>query len=385
MSVCGEASGVRSTVSYSQQPEIAAKELRESLANTGLGFVLFFCSAEYDLVTLGQMLDKEFGEIPVVGCTTAGELTPDGYGQGCITAIGFCDQNFSITSQLIQEIEHFSFLDAQNLVSELLDECKVKGIAPVKGHTFALTLLDGLASLEERVLAALNSAFGSIPNFGGSAGDDEHLAYTHVYFRGQFHNNAAVIVLVNTYCDFEVFTTHHMNPLDNKLVVTKADCEQRRVYEFNAEPAADAYADAVGVPVEELNSLIFALKPIGVKIGEDYYLRSIQRVHEDKSLTFYCAIENGIVLTALEPGDMLADLENIFKRQREKVGEPQITIGCDCFLRRLEAEHLGIKDDASKFLKKHKVIGFNTYGEQIGGMHINQTFTGVSIGACRKR
>jgi hypothetical protein len=34
----------------------------------------------------------------------------------------------------------------------------------------------------------------------------------------------------------------------------------------------------------------------------------------------------------------------------------------------------------SEFLRHHKVIGFNTYGEQFDGMHINQTFTGVVIG-----
>ena len=54
--------------------------------------------------------------------------------------------------------------------------------------------------------------------------------------------------------------------------------------------------------------------------------------------------------------------------------------GCDCFLRRLEAEFTGVVDEVSDFLRHHKVIGFNTYGEQFDGMHINQTFTGVVIG-----
>ena len=270
-------------------------------------------------------------------------------------------------------------------MSEVVTDCQAKGIAPIKGNTFALTLLDGLSSLEERVLEVLNAALGSIPNFGGSAGDDKHLTDTHVYFGGRFYTHAAAIVLVNTHCDFEVFTTHHMVNGNNKLVVTKADCEQRRVYEFNAEPAAAAYAEAVGVPVDELDNLTFALEPIGVKIGQDYYVRSIQQVHPDKSLRFYCAIENGIVLTGMQPIDMLTNLKREFDRTSKIVGEPQIIIGCDCFLNRVEMEHLGLKDKASEFLKEHKVIGFNTYGEQIRGMHVNQTFTGVSIGACRMR
>lgn len=371
----------RTAVSYQRDPIAAARELSASLMGDGLGFVLFFCSTEYDLQSLGQALDQEFSGIQLAGCTTAGEITPDGYGQGCITAVGFGDQHFRIAARLILDIENFTVLHAQDLVSDLLRDCRAEAIAPIKGNTFALTLLDGLSSLEERVLEALNTAFGSIRNFGGSAGDDRRLSDTYVYFGGRFYTDAAIVVVVNTLCDFDVFTTHHMVNREQKLVVTKTDSKQRRVYEFNAEPAASAYAKAVNVPVDELDHLTFALEPVGVKIGRDYYVRSIQQAHPDQSMTFYCAIENGIVLTRMQPRDMLDNLKNEFDRARRTVGEPQLILGCDCFLNRVEMEHRGLKEEASEFMKAHKVVGFCTYGEQIGGVHVNQTFTGVAIGA----
>jgi hypothetical protein len=37
-------------------------------------------------------------------------------------------------------------------------------LAPVQGNTFAITLLDGLSSREELVLATLNAALGTIPS-----------------------------------------------------------------------------------------------------------------------------------------------------------------------------------------------------------------------------
>ena len=52
-------------------------------------------------------------------------------------------------------------------------------------------------------------------------------------------------------------------------------------------------------------------------------------------------------------------------------------------LRRMEIEALGLEAEASRLLRHHRVIGFNTYGEQHHGMHINQTFTGVVIGQRR--
>ncbi|HBF93477.1 MAG TPA: GfdT protein, partial [Marinobacter adhaerens] len=156
--------------------------------------------------------------------------------------------------------------------------------------------------------------------------------------------------------------------------------ESRTVYELNAEPAADAYARAVGVDVEALDRKVFALRPMGVKIGGHYFVRSVQRVNPDKSLTFYCAVETGIVMTAMAPESLLDSVRTQIEAAEQVVGPPLVTIGCDCFLRRLEAELTGEVEAVSEFLRHHKVIGFNTYGEQFDGMHINQTFTGVVIG-----
>lgn len=314
------------------------------------------------------------------GCTTAGEVTPAGYECGSITAIGFDRNLFAIEAALIEPLEGFSLTAAQNLVADLVRRCRSRGVAPVKGHSFALTLLDGLSSQEELVLMTLNAALGSIPAFGGSAGDDIHLSNTHVYHRGAFHARAAIVILVSTPLDFEVFTTHHMQAPGEKLVVTAADPTTRTVFEINAMPAAQEYARVVGVPVAALDHRVFALNPVAVKIGQEYYVRSIQRVNADGSLSFYCAVENGIVLTAMQPGSMLQDLERHFSRIEQEIGPPLLTIGCDCFLRRLEAEYRDETALISRYLQQHRVIGFNTYGEQYDGMHINQTFTGVVIG-----
>nr|WP_298141798.1 nitric oxide-sensing protein NosP [uncultured Pseudomonas sp.] len=376
----GQTEGVITATSSAADVELVAQELARQLIHPHLGFVLFFCSAAYDLQRLGEALESHFGGINLVGCTTAGEITPHGYGRGCVSAVGFDHRSFSIASGLIDEMERFSLIDAQQLVERLVKDCRANELASIKGHSFALTLLDGLSSREEVVLGALSAALGSIPHFGGSAGDDNHLTHTHVYYGGEFHTGAAVVVLFNTWLDFEVFSTHHIQPCADKLVVTRADSAGRRVYELNAAPAAQEYAELIGVPLEALDHRVFAAHPLAVRISEQYYVRSIQRVNEDLSLTFYCAVENGIVLTAMRPGPLLPNLEQVFTGLRERLGPLLLTIGCDCFLRRLEIEDQGGVEPVSAFLRNQPVIGFNTYGEQFNGMHINQTFTGVAIG-----
>ncbi|SEH88487.1 Uncharacterized conserved protein, contains FIST_N domain [Stutzerimonas xanthomarina] len=375
-----ESLAVRTAMSEAQDAETVAQDLARQLIHPYLGFVLFFCSAEYDLPALGNALHQYFGGVRMVGCTSAGEITSQGYGRSCVTAVGFDHRSFSIACELIDEMDRFSLTDAQQLVERLGSDCRSNSLAPIKDHSFALTLLDGLSSREEIVLSALSAAFGSIPHFGGSAGDDNHLTDTHVYYGGKFHSGAAAVVLINTWLDFEVFTTHHMLPRTEKLVVTRVDSHARRVYELNAEPAAEEYARLIGVEVIDLDHRLFAAHPLAVRINEHYYVRAIQKVNDDLSLTFYCAVENGIVLTAMRPGPLMPNLEALFERLEQRLGPPLLTIGCDCFLRRLEIDDNGSSDDTSAFLRRQQVIGFNTYGEQFNGMHINQTFTGVAIG-----
>ncbi|MDH1106769.1 FIST signal transduction protein [Pseudomonas otitidis] len=375
-----QAEGVITAMSAAADAEVVAQDLARQLVHPHLGFVLFFCSAEYDLQALGDALAQYFGGIELVGCTSAGEITPQGYGRGCVSAVGFDYRSFSIASALVDEMERFSLIDAQQLVERLVGDCRGHDLAPIKDHSFALTLLDGLSSREEVVLAALSAAFGSIPHFGGSAGDDNHLTHTHVYHGGQFHTGAAVVLLVNTALDFEVFSTHHIEPNGQKLVVTQADSHSRRVYELDAEPAALAYAQWVGVPVSALDHPLFAAHPLAVRVNDQYYVRSIQQVHDDLSLSFYCAVETGIVLTGMRPGPLLPNLQALFQRLEARLGPPLLTIGCDCFLRRLEAECNGRDAEIGDYLRRQRVVGFNTYGEQYNGMHVNQTFTGVAIG-----
>ncbi|EZQ20163.1 GfdT protein [Halopseudomonas bauzanensis] len=358
-------------------PELAAQSLASQLLHPHLGFVLFFCSSQYPLTRLGEALEQHFGGVVLVGCTTAGEITSQGYGRGCISAVGFDCRAFAIDSTLISALDDFSLVDAQAAADRMLDHCRHAGLAPIKGHTFALTLLDGLSSREEVVLATLNATLGSIPHFGGSAGGDDHPVHTYVYYQGTFHSEAAVVVMVNTWLDFEVFTTHNLEAKAEKLVVTAADTERRTVLELNAEPAAEEYARLVGVPVEQLSTATFALNALAVRIRDQFYVRSIQRVNPDGSLTFYCAVDTGIVLTAMASRPLLPDLQQQLAQLRQRLGEPVLMIACDCVLRRLEAELLGDDDELASYMASNAVIGFNTYGEQFNGMHINQTFTGV--------
>ena len=58
---------------------------------------------------------------------------------------------------------------------------------------------------------------------------------------------------------------------------------------------------------------------------------------------------------------------------------PSAILACDCLLRRIEAQDRQMFGRISDILRSHRVVGFSTYGEQMGAMHVNQTMTGVAI------
>ena len=137
---------------------------------------------------------------------------------------------------------------------------------------------------------------------------------------------------------------------------------------------------ALSSDVDSLDPMRFAANPMVVLIDGTNYVRSIQKVNPDGSLTLFCAIEEGLVLRAASCGDLVADLERTFADARAAIGQPRVVIGCDCILRKLEITERGLVDRVETVFRENNVIGFNSYGEQYRGVHINQTLTGIAIG-----
>jgi hypothetical protein len=117
-----------------------------------------------------------------------------------------------------------------------------------------------------------------------------------------------------------------------------------------------------------------------VRIGNADFVRSIQRANPDDSLSFFCAIDRGIVFRIARGEDLLTNLDSALRDAAQKVGEVALILGCDCILRLLECRERGITGSVGQRLAQSRVIGFSTFGEQYRGMHINQTFTGIAFG-----
>lgn len=108
-------------------------------------------------------------------------------------------------------------------------------------------------------------------------------------------------------------------------------------------------------------------------------MRAIREVTEDGALSFLAAIDDGLIMTPGRGKEIIETLKAGLDVQDAAGRRPDFILGFDCVLRRLEIEQKKLSDEVSRILQERRVLGFNTYGEQQSGVHMNQTFVGIAF------
>lgn len=350
-------------------PADGAAGLPAALGAGPFAAVLVFAAPEADLVALAQ---ADLGG-PLIGCTTAGELSPEGYAEGGILAMALPAEDFEAEIIGINDLGH---IDREALIGDLVRARAALGARqPLWPSEFAFLMVDGLSVREDELAAALSAGLGPVPLFGGSAADGTRFEVAHVLYDGLAQRDAAVLVMVRARGRVRVFSLDHLRPTGLRMVVTEADPARRIVRQINAEPAAPEYARLLGKDPAQLDAFTFAAHPVAVRLGGRHHVRAIREVKPNGDLVFFSAIDEGLVLSLAEPQDMVKHLAEGLAA----LGEPTAILACDCILRRMEAQEKQLTPAISALLRQHGVVGFSTYGEQLNSLHVNQTMTGVAF------
>ncbi|MCC1492637.1 FIST N-terminal domain-containing protein [Cognatishimia sp. F0-27] len=354
----------------------AAQALSDALGDGPFAMVCLFAAPRADFTALTHEALSVFGGAEVLACTTAGEIGAHGYEDDQIIAVGFPSAWFDAR---VIAVDNLDQIDEQALVDDVVQmRMALTTAAPGMASEFAFLLVDGLSLREEHLTAVLAAGLGPMPLFGGSAGDGTSFRKTRLSHNGHVLDNGAILSLVRSHCPVRVFSLDHLQPTQTRMVVTGAEPEKRVVTEINAEPAAEEYARLLGKDPLQLSPFIFAAHPVVVRLGDTHHVRAIQRVSDSGELIFFSAINEGMVLTLAEHLDIAEHLDQGLTLLGREVA-PDHIIGCDCILRRIDAGQAQKTQEISEILKRHNVTGFSTYGEQIGALHVNQTFTGVAL------
>ena len=362
-------------VSHAAGARDAVAEALWSIRLQDACFLLVFPPDKWDMTELAAALDDAIEGVPVFGCTTAGQISPAGYEDDALLILAFPKQHFRCASILLAPLNPLSIKSiAADVTRHAAQFQHTAG-----WNRLALVLADGLSKQEDMLVSTLEVTLGDVPIFGGSAGDALRFERTYVLHRGRFHTNAALLLLIETDLRFQGLAFDHFLPTETQLVVTEADPDARLVRELNGAPAAPEYARLVGCRPEDLSPEIFAENPVLVRQHTAYHVRAIHAALSDNELSFLSAIDDGLVLTLGRGKAVVETMRQELNLAQDAGAAPDFILGFDCVLRKLEIAQKQLTREVSDILAARRVLGFNTYGEQHRGVHVNQTFVGVAF------
>lgn len=361
----------KTNVAFSTQsnPARAAEDLKQSLGEVAPRLVLFFASSALPHAELAREMKRVFPSADVVGCTTSGELAAGRLFDQSVVAM-------ALPKELVGDpcIEVVKAPASRAAVEHSFQAFERKIGEPMLSLDYkeyvGLVLVDGLSGAEEALMEHVGD-LTDVRFVGGSAGDDLKFQSTSVSANGEAYRGAAVLVLLKPAVPFDIIKTQSFVATQHKLRASKVDEVRRLVVEFDGRPAAQAYADALGVPVEQLSTK-FMSNPLGLMAEGEPFVRSPQRV-TDEGVAFYCNVKEGLDFWVLESTDIVGETKKALAQSLGKA-TPKALVNFNCILRTLELKQ---KDQAGAYghlFAELPMVGFSTYGEQLLG-HVNQTAT----------
>ncbi len=359
---------------------IPIARLRRSRSSSTLGAPAFICSfVRQPTISSAwhEPVDTRLAG-PVVACTAVGQFGSSGFRDAGITGVSLSSEELHVSSYLITPLA-----ECQARASDAAFKAMSGMLERGCERAFGMVLVDSLSGAEERLAASLYQSLGTIPLIGGCAGDTPGGQGAHgmrVYHEGRFLRDAALFTLFETTLPFATFRVSRVVPGKHQLVVTMADPEQRVVQEFNGEPAAEAFAEALGMEVDELNPSVFSRNPLLFLSGGEHFVQLHPgSVNADHGLTLYCALEVGLVLTVGNGGDAMSGLQSAFDGIEQRIGRPQVILGCKRRAALFGARTRRHLARGGRTTARHRAVGFSGYGEQYNAMYVNQTLSAVAL------
>jgi len=344
--------------------------------------ILFvFHSTRQNAGSVAAILGDRFPDSIFAGSTTAGEWINSTHQHDTLILLAISIPQIRWSVVVAEQLDNFSDEDADRLCNNMLEQLGIHFTELNPERHFCLSFIDGLSKCEETIVSMISTRLTNTPLLGGSAGDDLKFENTYVLANGKAYQNAAVFVLADSQLPLKAIKHQHFVTGDVEAIITKADMSERIVYHLDGIPAAERYAQLLGLKIADLDALVFSMQPLIYQHQHECYVRSIVQVGEDNSLLFSCAIEEGMILNFCSHQDMIQQFKLVLNDMTAPANRIKLMFVFNCTLRCLEAESTGIIHDlASEFgaISDH-TFGFDTYGEQWNGLHINQTLVALAL------
>ena len=239
-------------------------------------FVLVFGSARFNQEALIQGVRSVTQKAPLVGCSTAGEITADGPAKRSVVVTAIRSDKLVVTTGLGKNLELNPRQSGEKVATPAFE---ARALNP---HLF-LMFPDGVSGNVAETIRGAQSMLGtSFPIVGGAAGDDFLFRKTYQYHFDTVASHATTGALLAGDVAVSFGARHGWRPLGKPRLVTRSNANV--VYELDGRPPVNLYKEYFGQGAKELQQEWLArttiIYPLGMSIPdeEEYMLRNVLQV-----------------------------------------------------------------------------------------------------------
>jgi hypothetical protein len=350
--------------------------------------LIVFASDGYDLPELLAGVRERSGDVPLVGCSTAGEIAASGAGDQGVVVMALGGPGFAVSAASASVAD----LGLREAGARVATAAAQVSHMP---HRVLLLLSDGLAGDQQEVVRGAYSVLGaSVPLVGGCAGDDLRMVRTSQLLDGSVLAGSVVAAAIGSDAPLGIGVEHGWRRVGEPMLVT--DSEGTCVRTLDDQPALDVYLDRLGAPEVARHDPAaftrFALThPLGLSRRSGEEVRMVAEADfTDRSLSCIAAVPRGGLAWIMEGDEesVLSATDAACRSALDALGEhpPLGLLAFDCIARRGVLGDAGIVREVQRIAThagSAPVSGFYTYGEiarssAAGGFH-NQTLVVLAV------
>ena len=260
--------------------------------------VVVFASSGFDPAELALGFGDAAGDVALVGCTTSGEITPDGPREDSVAALALGGVGLRAATSI-------ATAPADGLRTAAFEAAGCVELVEPLEHQVLLLLADGLAGDQQEVVRGAYERVGAaIPLVGGSAGDDLAMQSTHQFHGGDVHSGVVVGAAITSEAPIGIGARHGWRAVGDPITVTQA--AGTTVRSLDERPALEVYLERTG-GADDLGrdasafTRFAATRPIGLSRRGRDEIRFVATADPDEAtLTCFAEVPQGGVCSVMD-------------------------------------------------------------------------------------
>jgi len=372
-------------ISRNSNAQAAVAELCSKLKNNTAQYkaVFFMAAISYDFEELAREIKNRFPDSEVMGTSTAGEITPDGFTSDSVVLTTMSSMDVRCKAVLVKHGSKYP-VASKAAIESALASCGIRCNDPYSHKdAFAVTFINGVFNAEESILSNFYSIIKNdeFKLAGGTAGFTGDTPKTWVSVNGECTQDGAAMMFVKTSCKFDIRQEDIFNPTGKTFFVGESDPVSRTVYRLDGVAAKTAYANKLGVSEAQAEKITFE-NPFGRYLNGSLHIGALAGFTPEGRITTFARIVPNSTLELMHIGDPLQKCDETCAGIKSAIPNPKFALLMTCITRTVHFQNTGI---SSQIISKYNGVfptfaGFSAYGEQLGRMHCNQTLVTLVMG-----